>query len=127
MAFVNNRDDPKGNWFTIDEERGYVFKNIWGPTPDGAYIFQLEMEGKTVEVQTDGSPVQKRPGPPGTPLGRLYDMTYNFRRFSVPDGISLSRAEIAEIIKEALVVYGDNYHQERGHIITVNFDPKLIF
>ncbi len=121
MTFKNIRE--KGNYRTEDADRQIVLRKIDGPTPEGFYTFEIDMEGELIRFsgllkQAMHSHIRK--------LELKYDISWGIDRLSVPKAYKDRKKEICEIITEALKAWGDHYNEEIAHSVLVTFSPKLL-
>jgi hypothetical protein len=124
MGFINVTDDPLGNWHTIDKNRGITLRNLYGPSREGEYEFELDINGsKVIFAGTSG---MKYSTNPELAKKAIWDFDWNFYRLSISKDIKLSRRDIVEIIDDALRVYGDNYNQNGADKISITFLPELL-
>lgn len=123
MAFINITDDPLGNWYTIDQEREVILKKTYGPSKEGEYEFELDIQDAVVVFA--GTSGMKYSSDPELAKKAVWDLDWNFYRLSIPPEITLSRNEVIQLIDEALRVYGFSYNQSNADKISIAFTPNV--
>ena len=122
MGFVNVTDDPLGNWYTIDQERGLILRKTYGPDRDEGYEFELDIQGKKVIFSGTSGMKYPQNSELSKTIGKaVWDLNWQFNRLSIPKNLPHSTEDVKKLVSDALVIWGYNYDQAGADKVTVSF------